>query len=339
MPQGRAKRGKARAFPRYARDTMSEIAVIGEAVADAFLPGEPDAGEALRMEVRPGGGPANTAVALARLGTSARFLGRLGHGPFGRLLRRHLLASGVELDAVDAAEEATLAVAAIDRDGQAAYEFYARGTADWQWTREELAEREPRVAAVHTGSLALAMEPGGPFIEELLERLRGQAAISIDPNVRPGIVAPEVYRARVARWTRLADIVRLSEEDLAVLAPGVPVAETCDAWHADGVRLVVVTRGGDGALGSLDGERVEVPAVAVKAVDTVGAGDAFMAGLLHWLNRQGALGLELTPDGVRTALTFASHIAAETCRVPGADPPWADALSPRVLELLSAGHR
>ncbi|MBO2452439.1 carbohydrate kinase [Actinomadura barringtoniae] len=317
---------------------MTEIAVIGEAVADAFLPGDPDAGDALRMEVRPGGGPANTAVALARLGTSAQFLGRLGHGPFGRLLRRHLLASGVELNVVDAPEEATLAVAAIDRSGQAAYEFYARGTGDWQWTRDELLEREPRVGAVHTGSLALVMEPGGPLIEEMLERLRGQTTISIDPNVRPGIVRSEVYRERLARWTRLADIIRLSEDDLAVLAPRAPVAEICDAWHADGVRLVVITRGGDGALASLDGQRVEVPAVAVKAVDTVGAGDAFMAGLLHWLNRQDALGLALTIDDVRTALTFASHIAAETCRVPGADPPWADALSPRALDLLSAGH-
>ncbi|WP_067811312.1 carbohydrate kinase family protein [Actinomadura kijaniata] len=311
------------------------LTVIGETVADAFLP---DRGldPPLRLEVRPGGGPANTAVALARLGTPTRFLGRLSTGAFGRLLRRHLAESDVDVSGcVAAPQEATLAVATVGEDGQAEYDFYARGTADWQWTREELAARVPDGAAVHTGSLALATDPGGPLIEEVLERVRPHATVSIDPNVRPGIIAPAVYRERLPRWARLADVIRLSEDDLDAL--GLSLAEVCDTWHASGVRLIVVTRGADGAVASLSGERVEVPGVPTRVADTVGAGDAFMAALLHWLNRGALLGGRLEavrPEQVRTALTFAAHIAAATVGVPGADPPWARDLAPSVLDLL-----
>ncbi|WP_218005780.1 carbohydrate kinase family protein [Actinomadura hibisca] len=323
---------------------MEHIAVIGEAVADAFLPGgEAGGGDGLRLAVRAGGGPANTAVALARLGTPARFLGRLSDGPFGRLLRHHLVSSGVDVSGcVDAPENATLAVTAIDAAGQAGYDFYAGGTADWQWTRAELAARRPDAAAcVHTGSLALVLPPGGPLIEDLLTEVRDSTTISIDPNVRPGMVPAADYRARLGRWTRLADVVRLSEEDLAHLAPGKRAETVCDAWHRDGVRLVVVTRGQAGVTASLDGRRVSVDAPPVEVVDTVGAGDAFMAGLLHAFRHGGFLGgrLEaLTEADLERALGFATGVAAETCRVPGADPPWAERLDPAVRALSMPGR-
>lgn len=297
---------------------MGSVVVVGEAVADAFL------GEGgTRLDVRPGGGPANTAVALARLGTSTRFLGRLSEGPFGRMLREHLVASGVDVSGcVQADENATLAVAAVDEEGQASYEFYAQGTADWQWTREELAGSVPADAvAVHTGSLALAIEPGGPVIEELLKRVRPGATVSIDPNARPGIVPAEIYRERMGCWARRADIVRLSDDDLRVLGTGFD--DACAAWHADGVALAVLTLGARGVVASLRGSLVEVPAVEVRVVDTVGAGDAFMGAMLHALGphlggRLDGLGV----DDVRAALEFAVQVAAETVQVPGADPPW-----------------
>ncbi|HEY8479895.1 MAG TPA: carbohydrate kinase [Spirillospora sp.] len=303
---------------------MGSVAVIGEVVVDAFL-----GGDGTRLDVRPGGGPANTAVALARLGTPTRFLGRIGGGPFGNLLREHLVTSGVDVSGcVDAAENATLAVAAVDGEGEASYEFYVRGTADWQWTREELEACFPEgVAAVHTGSLALAMDPGGPRIEELLDRVRPAATVSVDPNARPGIVPPEVYRERMRRWTRRADIVRLSDEDLAVLGDGFD--DACAAWHDDGAALVVLTRGADGAVASLRGERVTVPAADVDVVDTVGAGDAFMGGMLHALGpRLGGRLDDLTLGEVKAALEFAAWVAGETVKVPGADPPRPSAGAP-----------
>lgn len=310
----------------------SPVAVLGEAVADAFTARDQARQGELALRVLPGGGPANTAVALARLGTPTRFLGRLSDDVFGRLFREHLTGSGVDLSgAVAAAEPSTLAVADLDGSGQATYSFHAEGTADWQWSRAELRAGLPEGAAcLHTGSLALVREPGGARVEELLAEVRGRATVSIDPNVRLHLVPADVYRTALPRWCALADILRLSDDDLAAIRPGMPVEEACDTWHAAGVALVVVTRGANGATASLAGERVQVPAPKVETVDTVGAGDAFTAGLLHWLHAHGHLGgrLEgLDADAVREAAVFAARVAALTCSVSGANPPYAHQLA------------
>ncbi|GAA2441317.1 carbohydrate kinase [Actinomadura vinacea] len=315
-----------------------QVTVLGENVADAFA--EPGgAPHQMTLRVLPGGGPANTAVALARLGTPARFLTRLSDDAFGRLFREHLEASGVDLsDAVRAAEPSTLAIAEVDADGQATYSFHAQGTADWQWTGSELAAVDvSATTCVHTGSLALVREPGAAVVEKFLDAASAQATVSIDPNVRPLLVDPGVYRDRLARWCALADLLRLSEDDLEVLLPGTPPDRACDIWHETGVRLVVVTRGANGALASLDGERVTVPAPRTEVVDTVGAGDSFTAGLLHHLGERGLLGGRLSrlrPDDVAEACRFAVRVAALTCTVAGPNPPW----SAQLREPTAPGH-
>ncbi|GGW80526.1 carbohydrate kinase family protein [Streptomyces caelestis] len=307
------------------------ITVLGECVADAFT--EPaNTSNELALRVLPGGGPANTAVALARLGTPARFLARLSGDVFGRLFRAHLQASGVDLSyAVAACEPSTLAVAELDAQGQAAFSFHAQNTADWQWTAEELVRVDlSSTACVHTGSLALVREPGAAAVEEFLATASPQATISIDPNVRPLLVRPEVYRARLPHWCGLADVLRLSEDDLELLLPGTPPERACDTWHAAGVRLVVITLGAGGALASLDGERLQVPAVTTRVVDTVGAGDSFTAGLLHHLGIRGFLGgrlADLGLDDVAEACRFATRVAALTCSVAGPNPPWQNQLA------------
>ncbi|WP_030838505.1 carbohydrate kinase family protein [Streptomyces sp. NRRL F-4474] len=303
-----------------------QITVLGECVADAFT--EPsNASNELALRVLPGGGPANTAVALARLGTPARFLARLSGDVFGRLFRARLEASGVDLScAVAAGEPSTLAVAELDAHGQAAYSFHAQNTADWQWSPGELARVDlSETACVHTGSLALVREPGGAVIEEFLAAASRQATIGIDPNVRPLLERPEAYRDRLTRWCGLADILRLSQDDLELLLPGTPPEQACDTWHAAGVRLVVITLGAEGALASLDGERLRLPAVATRVVDTVGAGDSFTAGLLHHLGNHGLLGGRLAGVGIEDvaeACRFAAHVAALTCSAAGPNPPW-----------------
>ncbi|MGW0576078.1 carbohydrate kinase family protein [Streptomyces sp. NPDC002920] len=307
-----------------------QITVLGECVADAFAASVNDSTE-LALRVLPGGGPANTAVALARLGTPARFLARLSGDVFGRLFRAHLEGSGVDLSyAVAAAEPSTLAVAELDDTGQAAFSFHAQNTADWQWTAGELAGVDlSGTACVHTGSLALVREPGGAVVEEFLAAVAARATISVDPNVRPLLVRPEVYRARLAHWCALADILRLSEDDLELLLPGTSPERACDIWHAAGVRLVVITLGAGGALASLDGERVRVPAVVTRVVDTVGAGDSFTAGLLHHLGARGLLGGRLAGLGlgeVAEACRFGARVAALTCSVAGPNPPWRNQL-------------
>ncbi|MDF4252771.1 carbohydrate kinase [Streptomyces sp. WMMB303] len=310
------------------------IAVLGECVADAFV-AEPrrssgDAAPApLALDVFPGGGPANTAVALARLGTPTHFLGRLSHDVFGRLFASRLAESGVDLGhAVRAAPEpSTLAVADLADDGSADYSFHAQRTADWQWTDAELAAAtaDP-VGCLHTGSLALVRQPGAAAVERLLAGIRERATVSVDPNVRPLLVEPADYRAALPRWCAAADILRLSDDDLAHLRPGATPEEGADAFHADGVPLVVVTLGAEGVLASLDGARVRVPTAPTPVVDTVGAGDSFMAGFLHALRTAGALGGRLdglTRQQVTEALEFGVRVAAAVVSVRGANPPWA----------------
>ncbi len=301
------------------------IAVIGEAIADALH--QPSAAPGtLDLRVYPGGGPANTAVSLARLGTPTSFLGRFSTGALGELLHAHLRSSGVDLSAsVRTDDPAALAVAFVDRDGRARYEFYLNGCADWRWQAEELGRLPADTVCVHTGSLALAIEPGGRLIENLLAEYRRRGTVCIDPNVRPGIVDPAAYRAGIARWSSLADIIRLSDEDLPILAPERGFTEASRRWHKAGVRLVVLTQGPNGAVASLNGTVVAVPAVPVDAVDTVGAGDAFTAGLLHSLHRAGHLNnrlANLQSSDVAQAMALAAEVAARTCAVHGADPPW-----------------
>lgn len=307
------------------------VAVLGECVADAFVrPPATDAETpAIGLDVLPGGGPANTAVALARLATPTRFLGRISGDVFGRLFREHLARSGVDLTRTVAAREpSTLAVADVDEDGRADYSFHAENTADFQWTPRELAAAsDGPLSCLHTGSLALVRPPGGKAVEDLLADVRQRATVSIDPNVRPLLVDPDVYRSALPRWCAAADILRLSDDDLAHLVPeGTAPEAAADTFHADGARLVVITLGADGVFASLDGQRFRASAPPVTVVDSVGAGDSFMAGFLHSLHGVGALGGRLdalTPEQLAAALDFGARVAAAVCAVRGANPPWA----------------
>ena len=182
---------------------MPTIAVVGEVVADAVLPPDGIVDGAAHLTVHPGGGPANTAVALSRLGTTARFAGpAIGRGT-GRAVPGEARGIAVDLSASEnAIEPATLAIARLDATGAASYEFYTEGTADWAWTDASLAPlidgpfpayRPP--VAIHTGTLALALQPSGQVIETLLARARAQMTVSIDPNLRTLLVPVDVLPA------------------------------------------------------------------------------------------------------------------------------------------------
>ncbi|MGI8417846.1 MAG: carbohydrate kinase family protein [Nakamurella sp.] len=316
---------------------MATIAVVGEIVADAVLPAGGIVDGAAHLTVHPGGGPANVAVALARLGSTARYAGRISTGSFGRMAREKLAAAGVDLTASqDAAEPQTLAIARLSAAGAASYEFYTSGTADWAWTDAGLAPlidgpfpRGDAPVAVHAGSLALVLQPSGEVIERLLVRARERLTVSIDPNLRTLLVPAQHYREAIGSWAGLADIVRLSGDDLLELWPHFTPEQAAEHLHSLGVRLVVVSLGEDGAYASLLGHEVRVPIAPTRLVDTVGAGDSFHGGLLHRLAEGGHLGgrLEtLDAAGLQDALEFAARVAAITVSRAGADPPWSHEL-------------
>ena len=313
---------------------MPTIAVVGEVVADAVLPPNGIVDGAAHLTVHPGGGPANFAVAVSRLGSTARFAGRLSTGALGALCRTKLEESGVDLAASEAAPEpATLAIARLNDSGAASYEFYTAGTADWAWTDESLAPlvdgpfigTDPPVA-LHTGTLALALQPSGQVIENLLARVRSSLTVSIDPNLRTLLVPVDTYRGAIDRWAALSDVVRLSEDDLEQLWPDFSPEQAAAHLHDLGVPLAVVSLGADGAFASLRGAQVRVPIAPTTLVDTVGAGDSFHGGMLHHLAQAGLLGGRLDDldlAGLTEALQFASRVSAITCSRAGANPPWA----------------
>jgi fructokinase len=231
------------------------IAVLGEAVVDLV-----EQGPGL-YRAHPGGSPLNVAIGLGRLDRPVALHARISGDTFGRMFRRHLAASGVDDRALVAATEpSTLAVASVDADGVASYDFWMHGTADWQWTAAELAEPlADDVVALHTGSMTLEVEPGASQVLDLLrrERERGLVTISYDPNVRLARLGPaDAGRRRVEDVVRLADLVKVSADDLDWLHPGEDPGEVAVRWvggagedpAGGGPSLVVVTLGAAGSL-------------------------------------------------------------------------------------------
>ncbi|MFP5022825.1 carbohydrate kinase family protein [Pseudonocardia phyllosphaerae] len=313
------------------RNAGGVIAVAGEALVDAVP--APVGGY---WEFAPGGSPANVAVGLARLDVPARMLARLADDVLGRKLREHLAANGVDLShAVEAAESSSLAIVELSEDGVADYDFRVEGTADWQWTSEELsgaldAGAGGPVVALHSGSLALTTPPGAEALRELMAIAVDTATISYDPNVRPMLMGTrDDVRPGVHELLGLADVVKVSEEDLAWLEPGRAPREVVAEWLELGPAIVVVTLGGDGALAATaSGVELTLPGRKIELVDTVGAGDSFSSALLGGLHRRGMLGAEqreqlygIDRETLEAVLTEAVEAAAITCSRHGSDPP------------------
>ena len=302
------------------------VAVVGEALVDLVPAGAPELYRAV-----PGGSPANVAVGLSRLGVPTRMLARLGRDHFGRAVHRHLDANGVDLTrAVEAGEPTSLAIVALDENGSPDYDFRVDGTADWQWTADELAGGLDGVVALHCGSVAMTTPPGDAVLAGLVQDARESATVTYDPNCRPLLMgAPDVVRPRVEALVAAADVVKVSEEDLLWLAPGAPAEATVRSWLALGPALVVLTLGPRGALAvGAEAGTVHGPGRPVVVADTVGAGDSFMAALVWGLHRRGLLGADrrdalraLSPDGITEVVDAAVRASAITCGRVGADPP------------------
>lgn len=313
------------------------ILVVGEALID--LIGSPSSGDNYRAVV--GGANANVALALARRGEDQRFLGRISNDGFGRTIRQRLAGNGVNLDlSVSAPEQTTLAVATIDSNGVASYSFYIEGTADWGWTESELPTlqqvAELGAVAVQYGCLGMAIGPGNLVIENWLRGIAstGKLTLSHDLNIRPALGFERgAELERVLRINAVSNIIKASDADIEWLygfdgdAAADQVDKVARDWSAGG-KLVVITRGGDGAWLYRAGERIEVAAPRIKLADTVGAGDTFMANLLAELKEMDALGDEaasrlarISDDSLRAAARIAAVAAGIVCERSGCEPP------------------
>lgn len=300
--------------------TADRALVIGEALIDVVA--RPDGSRAQH----PGGSPANVALGLGRLGRRVDLLTWLGHDADGDLVRRHLRGSGVNvLQGNRSALRTPVATAHLDAGGTASYEF------DLEWDLPETWDEDPgNPVVVHTGSIATVLQPGGAAVAAIVARRRTTSTITYDPNLRPVLMGSPAHALPVVdAFVRLADVVKVSDEDLAWLHPGVAPAEIAEEWSRSGPSLVVVTHGGEGAFASTSaGARISVAAPKVQVADTVGAGDSFMGGLIDGLWSAGLLGADrrqaladvdaATVEGV---LERCARIAAITVSRAGANPP------------------
>ncbi|MHA7279796.1 carbohydrate kinase family protein [Arthrobacter sp. MDT2-2] len=295
------------------------MVVIGESLVDVV---QDDTRQA--TVEHPGGSPMNVAVGTARLGIPTALITAFGDDLHGQAIEHHLLANGVDVVNAGAARTST-ASARIGTDGAATYSF----DIGWDISTSVDAAFSMAPAHFHTGSIATVLAPGSHDVLNLLERVRDTSIISFDPNCRP-TVTPNRDEARqaVERFVALSDIVKASDEDLAWLYPGTELTDVMNAWLALGAGLVVVTRGGQGSLAATASAQVSEEAAPVDVVDTVGAGDSFMAALLAGLRWCGVLGADnrsritaLDHLTLQHLLAFAATAAAITCSRAGANPP------------------
>ncbi len=287
------------------------IVVAGEQVVDLVPVGD----GLLRAAL--GGGPANTAIAAARLGAPTALAARIGRDSFGGAFLGRLEASGVDTRfVVRTGQPSALALATVDGAGEAHYDFWLTGAADFGWRATELPQLDPG-DTIHLGSLAAFLPPGADTLERWALAHQDRCRITFDPNIRAVALDRPDSLVRLERLAELANVIRVSAGDLSHAYPTVAPIDTARRWlrHA---QLVVLTHGALGATALTSFATIDIPAPQVSTVDTIGAGDTATGALLAWLQTHDWPSNE---DSLRDLLTFICAAAALTCTRVGADPP------------------
>lgn len=321
----------------------AQFTVVGEALIDLVE----SAAHPSTFTAHAGGSLYNVALTLARLGQDVSLVARTGRDGFGRLLEDKARASGVRVDRWQTvAEPTSLAVASLDADGKARYDFYLDSTAALGWD-DSIVDLVPLGGVLHLGSLSSWRPPSGAVLQALQQRAyeAGDTLVSYDPNIRPALIADvAAVRTSVERCVAAAHIVKSSDEDAMFLYPERSPEETARHWCSRGAALVVLTYGAAGAVAFAGGAEVaRRPGLAITVADTVGAGDSFAGGLLGALADRGIS----SPSGLRSALGDASVVdevlaeavlvSAMTCEAPGADPPTRAAVDARAAAQRRSG--
>lgn len=310
------------------------VTVVGEALVDLVRP----AGAAT-FAAHPGGSPYNVAITLARLGVPTSLVARIGRDEFGRMLVGKARDSGLDVRRVATIDRpTTLAVAGVDADGHAEYDFYVDATAAFDWDDSLVDLRV--IDVLHVGSLASWLPQSAPRVLELQQRAHAAGSlVSYDPNVRPALIADALsVRSGIERCIALAHLVKASDEDVAFLYPRESLDTVAARWCELGAALAVVTLGRQGAVAfGAGGELVRRPGLPISVADTVGAGDSFTGGLLAALVDRGLVtppalvaAVAGAPGLVGEAVQHAVVVSAMTCERRGADPPTRAELDERV---------
>ena len=299
---------------------MGQVWVVGEVLIDLIPEG------ADRKPVV-GGGPANTAKALAKLGIDTQFIDGISSDQYGQMAKDELVGSGVKLDYVKYSDKPTcLAIVSLNDSGSASYEFVIENTATFDFTSEWLPNPQTGgPSLLHIGTLAAVIEPGASELFEWAQSVAKVAPIVFDPNIRPAVISDrEQYLAQVERWVSISSAIKVSDEDIRWLYPSLEIDQVINNWLKKGPSLVVVTYGDKGLTGYRKGEVVIVDAVKVKVVDTVGAGDTVGAILVEAIVNNGLA--SLTGSRLETMLKRAAKAAAITVSRVGANPPTSEEL-------------
>ena len=295
--------------------SIGQVWVCGEVLIDLI----PDAKERKAVV---GGGPANTAKALAKLGIATQFIDGISSDQYGQMALKELQQDGVLLDYVNFSEKPTaLAIISLSDAGAATYEFVIDETATFDFSHTWLPDPfKLKPALLHIGTLVTAIEPAASILHEWASQVADVAPVVFDPNIRPAVMGNrDLYVAAVEKWVAISACVKVSDDDLSWLYPDEKIESVVNRWLSDGVALVVVTYGAKGITGYTSSGSVAVDAVKVEVVDTVGAGDTVGAVLVEAIIEKGLS--NLTGDLLRDALARAVKAAAITCSRTGARPP------------------
>jgi fructokinase len=293
------------------------IWVCGEVLID-LIPGS----DGVRV-AHVGGGPANTAKALARLGHDVQFIDGISTDEYGVAARKELLDDEVKLDLALTSDKPTcLAIVSLDANGGASYEFKIDGTATFDFNLNWLPDPsrfKPQV--LHIGTLVTVIQPGADVLYDWAMQVAEFAPIVFDPNIRPSVMGDhDLYEASVEKWAALSSVIKVSDDDMAWLYPGQKYEDVAQRWINDGAALVVVTRGSQGIIGITAEGSVEVDGAKITVADTVGAGDTVGAIIVEAMIEKGILAL--TGDVLKAVLHRAAVAAGITCSRKGAQPPY-----------------
>lgn len=307
------------------------IVVSGEALMDVY-PGE-DTPSGMTLDARVGGSPYNVAIGLARLEQPVAFFSAISQGAMGERLVRGLISEGVATGSVARVPApTTVSMVELNAEGVPTYRFNGAGCADTQLKLDALS-LVPQASAFQFGSYAMVVEPTASTLLALARREHERSLIAYDPNIRLNV------EPRVERWRQvllamlpLTHLLKISAEDLDLLAPGLDHHRAAREWLDCGVSMVVITRGRDGALAWTPSHHVVSHARPAKVIDTVGAGDTFQAALLTALAERSLLEptalRKLSAAALGEVMAFAATAAAITCSRRGADLPRRSEVNP-----------